>query len=646
MTTRAELIAEQLMEANINRQTWGDLLKNVRNYDTLQEAFDAAMAANADVGFPPGTDYVTTTPIVASGIRVLGFGDVLITNYSGNVFATPEQLIFENIKVDDTGKKRLKNNTEFNLYPAVIRSHFGAQKGQWYVANEGTGIRSYTLSSAAAAGAKTINLSSTTGLLATQLICYLGTDGEYYSAQVDTVSAGSINVLAGLDQGIAAGVNLWAFYNNFSHPNLYGYRTLADFALRSLRNDGLNEQKVAASFRNLYARRADLVDAVGTATFATNTSSNAVIPGSPIMNTLQVNCAASGDGFKTKPFKLSGKSYKYKIMMNAGSTGSIIITVVTKTGLTIASKTFASGGSYVQFVEDTFKSRFNEEVQVQIIQTGTVSFMQVGYIDIIELGEYKDNLNDGTHVLLGDSWFYDEGIFQRLNERLPNSVIINSGIGGNRVEDLINRFDTAVVPYKPDYVWIMCGTNDYFGSVAYYTFAAQMDILLAKIADIGAKAICFEPSVGVKTYSGYADYQLTDLSRNYLFYTEYLQKEDGIRELTGPYVFDTNTGLSTLSAGATSNEACFGSFPSGTQLEIENCGGIFLSASVYIEVGFISTINGGTFDQSIKITSDSNGRLSTILTSTASRYVVVRRQNASASADTFGGSLRIRVTKP
>jgi len=41
-----------------------------------------------------------------------------------------------------------------------------------------------------------------------------------------------------------------------------------------------------------------------------------------------------------------------------------------------------------------------------------------------------------------------------------NFRIINQGISGQRAIDLVNRFDTDVLSYKPDWMFLMVGTND------------------------------------------------------------------------------------------------------------------------------------------------------------------------------------------
>lgn len=59
-------------------------------------------------------------------------------------------------------------------------------------------------------------------------------------------------------------------------------------------------------------------------------------------------------------------------------------------------------------------------------------------------------------LLIGDS--ITEGFdTQKL---LPEFFIINKGISGNNSKDLLNRLQTDLLPYKPEMVFILIGTND------------------------------------------------------------------------------------------------------------------------------------------------------------------------------------------
>jgi len=128
-------------------------------------------------------------------------------------------------------------------------------------------------------------------------------------------------------------------------------------------------------------------------------------------------------------------------------------------------------------------------------------------------------ISNQTHVLLGDSWFDASEpsgaseFAQRLSLRLPGSAILNEGIGGNTLCDLIDRFDIDVTPKNPQYVWINSNINDYFNDVSSVDYKARMQFLIAKIQEIGADAIVFDSAPAAGT--SFAGNDLTDLSNRY-----------------------------------------------------------------------------------------------------------------------------------
>ena len=204
------------------------------------------------------------------------------------------------------------------------------------------GTLSMSLTEAAAEGALQLKTNSNYPLVDDQLITYLGTDGEYYTAHVESASGLTITLKSGLQAPISAGQNIWNFYEDGSHPNELGYRAIADFAIRQI---GLS------------------------------------------------------------------------------------------------------------------------------------------------------NLNTGRHVLLGDSWFENPGVSERLSSRLSNATIINKGSGGNSSTDLLNRFDSDVASQNPDFVWVIAGVNDYYADVPVSTYLANMQAIIAKISSLGAEGVVFDPPV-------------------------------------------------------------------------------------------------------------------------------------------------------
>lgn len=245
--------------------------------------------------------------------------------------------------------------------------HYGLLRGQSHEWGESGGYLSLRLAENAYEGASSMRLDSSAALIANQLLIYRGSDNEYYTVTIQSISGNTVNLATPLKKNVWYGESAWNFYDNPSHPNYRGYQSIADYAVRSL-----------------------------------------------------------GRG----------------------------------------------------------------------------------------------TLNFGKHALLGDSWFYDGTVRNRLQESLSNATFVNLGIGGNTSNDLLNRFDSDVSPHNPDFVWVMTGTNDYWNYISASQYKQNIQSLISKIEALGAKPIIIGPSVGPLNY-GSSD--ITELSHAYTDAIEQLQ---------------------------------------------------------------------------------------------------------------------------
>lgn len=247
--------------------------------------------------------------------------------------------------------------------------HYGLLLGQYYVWNENGGTQSLSIRNYTRSGSNRLEVATTAGLVPQQLITYRGINGNYYSAQIQSISNNTLQLTTSLQQNVYSGNNAWNFYDDGSHPNWAGSRAIADFAIQ-----------------------------------------------------------------------------------------------------------------------------------------------RIGW----------GRLNQGKHVLLGDSWFSRQSIFQRLKDRLPAASLNNQGVGGNTARDLLDRFNEDVSWQNPNFVWIMTGTNDYWQDVSVNTYKSNMRQLINRIKGLGATPIIFDSSVGPLNY-GSDD--KTRLSRSYVIAIDQLIAE-------------------------------------------------------------------------------------------------------------------------
>jgi lysophospholipase L1-like esterase len=118
----------------------------------------------------------------------------------------------------------------------------------------------------------------------------------------------------------------------------------------------------------------------------------------------------------------------------------------------------------------------------------------------------KMELADGdTLVFLGDSithqCLYTQYVEDYFFTRFPKLHVRfhNSGVGGDRAEDALVRFDRDVAAYKPKYVTILLGMND-GGYMAYNPQAMEayrrdMPRLIEQIQSLGATPILMTPTM-------------------------------------------------------------------------------------------------------------------------------------------------------
>jgi lysophospholipase L1-like esterase len=118
----------------------------------------------------------------------------------------------------------------------------------------------------------------------------------------------------------------------------------------------------------------------------------------------------------------------------------------------------------------------------------------------------KIELEDGdTLVFLGDSithqCLYTQYLEDFFYTRYPSKRIEfhNAGVGGDRANDALIRFDQDVAAFKPKYVTILLGMNDgsytRFEQNIFDTYEKNMTTLLDQISASGATAIPMTPTM-------------------------------------------------------------------------------------------------------------------------------------------------------
>ena len=96
-----------------------------------------------------------------------------------------------------------------------------------------------------------------------------------------------------------------------------------------------------------------------------------------------------------------------------------------------------------------------------------------------------------TIVWLGDSWTAEAIIeFEaELDARLGDTTVVNAGIPGNRLSQMIARFATDVAPHNPDVVVLEYGVNDVYAQLTANQMATELQQAVMLCQAIGARVV-------------------------------------------------------------------------------------------------------------------------------------------------------------
>lgn len=398
-----------------------------------------------------------------------------------------------------------------------VDMHYGVLRGVGFIGGESGGLVS-TVTTAAVSADRFLPVANTASFLVGQLIVYQGANGEYYSGVVQSKDANTLSLDSKIEQPVSVGSVVSNFYSDVAHPNENGFKAIADFALRNLRKK--TERVIAWAPSDGYTTQlAVTIGGVNSPEYEN--------PGSNARPALGITAGANLAGVVTLPFDIAGGNYVARVTLTPALSGSIDPAVaasiaIRETVAGVGSPTIAAAtvtGVRPTCVEIAFCKRPNSTVQVVITGASSGHQIALSKIEILRINSSVRSLDKGVHVWLGDSWF---PMITRLQERLPNATFINAGVGGNRSDQLRDRFAADVAPYKPACVWAVAGTNDIAQSVDPEVYAYNMAIVSSMISEVGADGIFFNVSVGAKAHPTLGD--LLTRSRNYADRVAYLSE--------------------------------------------------------------------------------------------------------------------------
>lgn len=415
------------------------------------------------------------------------------------------------------GRATVDMSTTQSSLNQVVDMHYGVLRGVGFVAGE-PGSTTATTATAAVGSGKIIPVASTASFVVGQLITYLGSNNEYYSAVVQSKDSSALTIQTDIEQPIASGALVSNFYSDVSHPNLNGFKTIADYTIRHLMHK---------SERVLVWRPTDGYTTQGTTVVNMLASVTYENPGSPTYPSLGVTANSAFAGVITPAWDLPAGNYVVRVTMTpvlSGSTDQTLAATAavreTVAGVPTTISVGTAYGSRPTCIEIAFRKRTNSTFQIVVTAPSVGQQFAVSEIEIIRPKSNLRTLDRGVYVTLGDSWIANPGMTERFQERLPNATFYARGVGGNRMDQLWGRFEADVAPLNPDVVIWIASTNDIAQAYPVETFSYNMGILLSKINEIGADAIGFNATVGSPAHPTLGD--LLTPSRNYANQVAYL----------------------------------------------------------------------------------------------------------------------------
>src|SRR5262245_63583758 len=108
---------------------------------------------------------------------------------------------------------------------------------------------------------------------------------------------------------------------------------------------------------------------------------------------------------------------------------------------------------------------------------------------------------------------YPSRLLVELQQHFPKAsiTVLNRGVGGEEIADMLERFDSAVIAAKPDLVLWQLGTNSVIRGHQLGDHVALIRTGLAKIRAVGADVVLIDPQFAPKVIAKPDAEEMVDL---------------------------------------------------------------------------------------------------------------------------------------
>jgi len=376
-------------------------------------------------------------------------------------------------------------------------------------------------------------------------------NGRYWSYFVLSKGTGTIGITPGLLYDAGSESRIERTWYNAAHPGKFYMRQLGQrIALsRGYELSTPNSRILFSQYDSNPNVGRDVITAVagGVVSYFDELNLGQGVIGKPVEfsigRTAFIDVTNPGDGGETYLANVNGVTNVVVrfVGMCRSNTAVVVCRVKDEQGRTLTQIPFETGqGQTVPKVYTAPVKLLGDSKRIKLeFVADTLPGASAIIIDQTEIYETTGSLSDtliqaGDRaprvVVFGDSWVAGdvgstperEPFTYELQNQLPWADIINEGVGGNTVTDLLARFDADVAPHEPDYVIVNTGTNDSYSPSsgtffpnAVDNFVRDMNDLISRIQQLGAKPIIIGVP-GLKEADGaFSAWELNDRAKTY-----------------------------------------------------------------------------------------------------------------------------------
>ena len=406
-----------------------------------------------------------------------------------------------------------------NVLPAFLEQHLSGFFGRGMLTAETINVSSETSVSTKAKGASSVVLGDVSSLVTGGGLTILHADGRYHPYVIVGISGSTVSVSPPLRSATSfftsRAERTW--YNR-AHPGKFYIRYLAQRVVYGKEaEEPMPSERVAfCDFTDAGPHAPDnVMMAVGGATIyyfdAANTGSSGTT-GTPVRfgpyRAAYVDGLTVGAGMQTPQFVVGDRR---DIMVDVPvwivGSGRWSLQVIDEKNRVLASKTLTFTNA---IITQRFRLKTGNSgrifVRVESLDSFSNSSISFNRVDIYRtpIGGLLIPNARAKIVCFGDSWVAGdlgstperEPITTEISRLLPYATVINSGVGGNNITNLLDRFDTDVAVHNPDVVLVNVGTNDIYNPASGTLYPTATDFfnesvgrLISLIQSIGAKPI-------------------------------------------------------------------------------------------------------------------------------------------------------------